>query len=163
MRPVHDTGSETGKTSAAHGSDVSFRYARRDSTLTGSIQTEINWIRFYQFFPGENYVTFPTGGGGGGDQVRVPFQFKLFYFHAVFGKNGQNNSLAPHLQGWRPSSGKSWIRHCLKTQYSYWVPKRWRSRWRCTCVSCADWPAVGGRHWGEWIPTSSTTRGSNPP
>ena len=38
---------------------------------------------------------------------------KFLHFHAVFGKNWPNNRLAPPFGVSAPSSGKSWIRHCV--------------------------------------------------
>ena len=43
----------------------------------------------------------------------VPRGPKFFQFHAVFGKIWQNCMLAPPPGVGAPSSGKSWIRHCL--------------------------------------------------
>ena len=43
-----------------------------------------------------------------------PPEPKFFQFHAVFGKIWQNRMLAPPRGVGAPSSGKSWIRHCLK-------------------------------------------------
>ena len=47
-----------------------------------------------------------------------PRWVQFFSFHAVLGKIGQ-------VIGWRPSSGKSWIRHCEHTL-------------RCTCFDHVD-------------------------
>ena len=36
---------------------------------------------------------------------------KFFQFHAVSGEFGKIVGLSPAPQGWRPTSGESWIRH----------------------------------------------------
>ena len=51
---------------------------------------------------------------GGTRDARPPPGPKFLHFHAVFGKNWPNNRLAPPPFGVSaPSSGKSWIRHCI--------------------------------------------------
>ena len=54
---------------------------------------------------------FFSGGSKGAHVPCSPWGSKFFQFHAVFGKIWQNHMLAPP-KGWRPTSGKSWIRHC---------------------------------------------------
>ena len=36
-----------------------------------------------------------------------------FNFMQFWGEIWQNRMLVPPLEGWRPTSGKSWIRHCV--------------------------------------------------
>ena len=50
-----------------------------------------------------------------------PWGPKFFQFHAVFGKIWQNRMLAPPWGVGAPSSGKSWIRHCLGLRND-WIP-----------------------------------------
>ena len=58
-------------------------------------------------------IGWPTGGSKGID----PWGSKFFQFHAVFGKIWRNRMLVPPLEGWRPTSGKSWIRHWVDLMY----------------------------------------------
>ena len=51
---------------------------------------------------------------------------KLFQFHAVFGNIWQNIMLAPP-EGWRPHSGKSWIRHWISS-LSFFIGSAWSLR-----------------------------------
>ena len=46
----------------------------------------------------------------GAPGTRLPWGSKFFHFHAVFGKNLQNN---PNLGVGAPPWEKSWISHCI--------------------------------------------------
>ena len=46
-----------------------------------------------------------------------PSGAKFLHYHTVFGKNWSNNRLAPPWVG--APSGKSWIHHCLLTNYLF--------------------------------------------
>ena len=59
-------------------------------------------------------IGWPTGGSKGIN----PWGSKLFQFHAVFGKFGEIVCWCPpSSEGWRPTSGKSWIRHWVDLMY----------------------------------------------
>ena len=61
-----------------------------------------------------DHLTSISGGSKGGEgRAPPPAGPNFFHFHAVFGKNWPNNRLAPPFGVSAPSSGKSWIRHCL--------------------------------------------------
>ena len=65
------------------------------------------------------------GSKGGARDVRLPGS-KFFQFHTVFGKIWQNRMLAPPSWGvGAPTSGKSWIRHCVLLHVLVIKDKNW--------------------------------------
>ena len=54
-----------------------------------------------------------------GRQGRSPPLFNFFYFHEVLDKVLAKNRFSPPTRCWYTPSGKSWIHHCKRTNFSY--------------------------------------------
>ena len=101
--------------------------------------------------------------------TRAPPGPKFLHFHAVFGKNWPNNRLAPPPGLGAPSSGKSWIRHCLchflgqillVARYSHlsgwfavFAPKFWARGGDLQWPFAAPWMQMG---WGSYLQVVGT-------
>ena len=80
-------------------------------------------------------------GRSKGGVRHAPRESKFVKFHAVFGKFWQNRMLAPPWRVGAPTSGKSWIQHCINPDLNVYITAKPRGM-KCLGTSKCKLPVA---------------------